>query len=423
MFYLTTNRQNILQFLDHVAAGQQILTVIEGQPGVGKTSLIQQFASQVHEDIYLYTLTADPGLTTSQLIDYITGEAALENDASSHDLPRLKNLLQQSYANNMILIDAAEKLPLATRQDLLYLLADQDFAIPQLFIVLLGQTGLAADIDQQMAVLNMEFQAKHFDLQAFNLAETTNYLKDYLAQTHAKTDVLTEQQIKTIYRQSQGLPGRINQIAKQYLSNATLPDGSEKNRQRVVSQASFWRRHRIRIISLLAIALILLILLLQRLLPQHVQTPLHLTEKLLLPNPILIVHHPLADGAIEIHDAPVAPTTSHAASSTSPESTLSAPAADIQKPAVVAAQAPAEAEAKTYVWQLIGLDDLSQAQHFVAANNLLGRSQILQTSYQNKPWYIVIYGHYATPQAAEAAYQAMPAEIKAMRPWLRLMPD
>ncbi|QLH41574.1 MAG: SPOR domain-containing protein [Coxiellaceae bacterium] len=39
--------------------------------------------------------------------------------------------------------------------------------------------------------------------------------------------------------------------------------------------------------------------------------------------------------------------------------------------------------------------------------------------HNNKPWYVLIYGNYASPQAAKAALDQLPKNLKQLKPWVR----
>ncbi|MBI5617494.1 MAG: SPOR domain-containing protein [Gammaproteobacteria bacterium] len=92
--------------------------------------------------------------------------------------------------------------------------------------------------------------------------------------------------------------------------------------------------------------------------------------------------------------------------------TKDAPAPTV--PSVIAKAAPG-----TQVIQLFGLRDRTKAQRFIEAHGIGGSASIVASSLNGSPLYVVTYGQYPSRKAAQQALSALPADLKALKPWIR----
>jgi septal ring-binding cell division protein DamX/type II secretory pathway predicted ATPase ExeA len=73
-----------------------------------------------------------------------------------------------------------------------------------------------------------------------------------------------------------------------------------------------------------------------------------------------------------------------------------------------------------YVLQLFAVHHRAAAQAAMARRDLAARPYLITTQRDGKPWYIVLYGDYATPQEAQAAARRLPPDLQRQHPWPRL---
>lgn len=74
---------------------------------------------------------------------------------------------------------------------------------------------------------------------------------------------------------------------------------------------------------------------------------------------------------------------------------------------------------KNYTLQLFGSADEQVIKDFIAANKLSSTAHYFKSSYQGKPWYILITGNYSSRNSANAALDALPSKLKKVHPWPR----
>lgn len=72
-----------------------------------------------------------------------------------------------------------------------------------------------------------------------------------------------------------------------------------------------------------------------------------------------------------------------------------------------------------FVIQLVGTRDAAAARKFIQQHALADRGAWITTSFQNAPWYVVVYGTYPDSASARAAIAALPERLRAASPWPR----
>ncbi|QUM78167.1 SPOR domain-containing protein [Moritella sp. 24] len=75
--------------------------------------------------------------------------------------------------------------------------------------------------------------------------------------------------------------------------------------------------------------------------------------------------------------------------------------------------------AKNYTFQIAGLSRESQLKQYLNENKLAENIWTYQTTRNNKPWYVVLYGSFTSVEQANAAKQKLPATVQKDKPWLK----
>jgi DamX protein len=78
-----------------------------------------------------------------------------------------------------------------------------------------------------------------------------------------------------------------------------------------------------------------------------------------------------------------------------------------------------EIPSKNYTLQLLGASNEQKVREFIRDNNLSNKARYFRSSYQGKPWFIVIYGNYTNRASANAALASLPVNLKKLQPWPR----
>lgn len=111
----------------------------------------------------------------------------------------------------------------------------------------------------------------------------------------------------------------------------------------------------------------------------------------------------LADAYAEINPQAVKPTTvpAHVTMTLSPQ-------------AWVAAQNP-----NYYTLQLASSTNKSLIQKYFNSNSLVGKAGYYLSHRSGEDWYVLVYGAYPSVQAAKAAIETLPSDLKKWSPWVR----
>ncbi|MBS97874.1 MAG: hypothetical protein CMI01_04275 [Oceanospirillaceae bacterium] len=72
-----------------------------------------------------------------------------------------------------------------------------------------------------------------------------------------------------------------------------------------------------------------------------------------------------------------------------------------------------------YTLQMLGARSVASVEKFIGAQDNPERFYYFRTVYKEAPWHVVVYGQYATREAAMNAVAALPASLRKLRPWAR----
>nr|VFK79574.1 MAG: Cell division protein DamX, binds to the septal ring, contains C-terminal SPOR domain [Candidatus Kentron sp. SD] len=76
-----------------------------------------------------------------------------------------------------------------------------------------------------------------------------------------------------------------------------------------------------------------------------------------------------------------------------------------------------------YTIQLLGTSKKENMRKFLAKHNLGSRAAWFETLYNNRSWFVVVYGIYPTHKAATRKIRALPKSLRNLRPWPRTVGD
>ncbi len=73
--------------------------------------------------------------------------------------------------------------------------------------------------------------------------------------------------------------------------------------------------------------------------------------------------------------------------------------------------------ASYYTLQVIGVRNAAALTYFKQSNKLGKKARIYKTILKQKPWYVLVYGQYATKSAAKKAVAKLPRHLRKQKPW------
>ncbi|WP_213875596.1 AAA family ATPase [Pseudomonas sp. dw_358] len=223
--FFPAQRKPVLGQLHHLARYSQLLLVVTGPLGSGKTLLRQALvASTNKQSVQSVVLSArgagDAAAVLGQVAQAL-GVAQLDVSAILAQIVQLALTGQEVY----LLVDDAEQLDESALEALLALAAGAPEGRPHVF--LFGEPSLIASLDN----LAVEQEVFHvIELEPYTEDETREYLAQRLEGAGQGIKLFTNEQITDIHENSAGWPGAINQVARDAMIEAMIASRSAVKR-------------------------------------------------------------------------------------------------------------------------------------------------------------------------------------------------
>lgn len=223
--FFPAQRKPVLGQLHHLARYSQLLLVVTGPQGSGKTLLRQALVASTNKQSVQSVVVSARGAGDSagvlrQVAQALNIEQA-EIGAILSQVVQLALTGQEVY----LLVDDAEQLDESALEALLALAAGAPEGRPHVF--LFGESSLIAQLD----ALSLEEERFHvIELQPYTEEETREYLAQRLEGAGRGIELFTADQISDIHESSDGWPGNINQVARDAMIEAMIASRSAVKR-------------------------------------------------------------------------------------------------------------------------------------------------------------------------------------------------
>lgn len=467
--FFPAQRKPVLGQLHHLARYSQLLLLVTGPEGSGKTLLRQALvASSNKQSVQSVVITPQGTMDASALLSQIA--QALSSPAADFDgimtqVTQLALTGQEVY----LLVDDAECLTGAAVETLLRLAAGSPEARPHVF--LFGEPALAGRLE---ALSEGEERYHAIALQPYEEDETREYLALRLEGAGSGIECLNEEQIVRVHEQSGGWPGAINQMARDELLAAMQSRRGSRKTGGIAFPLP--RRHLLAAVAVIVVVAVGYLALrggdTQAPLPPAVtslpldsssadgaagqdrQTAIEFDgEERPLSLPLggdaqPVIREPLAaaaggeddrEASVRGATAPMMPAPAPAPAPVERAQPVPAPPVAAPTPALAAPvrpnvaerpPAPAAAPASSghgawyasqpgsnYLVQILGTRVEKNAQALVQQHG--GSYRYFAKQHEGKPLYVVTYGNFANRAAAVAAVKSLPASLQAGKPWVR----
>jgi DamX protein len=454
-YFATPELNQRLHLIRHLVQDSEQLLLVLAETGYGKTSLLNQLkkvAAKHHDHWWLYTLNCGPSLSAEALVSTLLSAFNVRQDGKPTQILQdsLRNHIASTRYNGqlpVLLVDDAHLLPLATLR-LIVDLALQGEPLTRMRVVLFCEPQITS------ILATPEFEIVHhtlihtLDIPAFSKTETRDYIQSRLeGSQYGTVHPFNSDTLKKIHTESEGIPGEINLYAQEVL------------RKFAEHRADFWSPHALASSKLfwgipIVILFIGLLLLVYWQSPQTVKsvkedTLLPPEPSAALPPPHNSPTPPVAPDGQEKVAAPVkAPVTPTTASTFSlrqapgqDTSTLasavgtnlsSTPATATSHTDLVPANLLGRGDIKgegwllrqntnAYTLQLMGSYDYVTLKKFLAQYSLTGNEiAMLKTVYNDKDWYVLVYGVYPSRTQAQLGIDSLPNSLRQnTQPWIR----
>ncbi|WP_054912836.1 SPOR domain-containing protein [Pseudomonas sp. NBRC 111127] len=215
--FFPAQRKPVLGQLHHLARYSQLMLVVTGPQGSGKTLLRQALVASTNKQAVQSVVVSARGASDAASV---LGQVAQNLDVAQPEMQAILSKVVQLALTGQevyLLVDDAEQLDESALQALLELAAGVPEGRPHVF--LFGEPSLIAGLDE----LNVEEERFHIiELAPYSEEETREYLEQRLEGAGRGIEVFSREQIVDIHENSDGWPGNINQVARDTLIEAMI---------------------------------------------------------------------------------------------------------------------------------------------------------------------------------------------------------
>jgi len=226
--YLDAERLQRLNMLEHLTRYSELLLIITAAKGLGKTSLLQHFQLNTDEDTLVSKVDASPMMDADKLLQAIASGFDLANQHT--DPASLQDALYHHLANlhhqgkiPVLVIDDAHVLP-QDALETLFNLADAEASDGSLLRIILFSDPQIETMLQSPAIQGLRERVTHsMVIPAFDEEQTVGYLRHRLNSVGLQGALpFNDKELHKIFRNSGGIPARINECAHLILNGDKL---------------------------------------------------------------------------------------------------------------------------------------------------------------------------------------------------------
>jgi type II secretory pathway predicted ATPase ExeA len=428
-FFEEGHREQHVEHLRKLSQLDELFVFVLGATGVGKTSLLHEFIRR-HADDCAYIevpILAD----TITLLDSITKQCEILMPANSdidHYIYSIRNFIQENHRNDrkfILVVDDADGLPDDALRALLKLISKA--GAPHFIF-----SSHDASLQNRINALVPFYQTHTLEIKTLSEAEVVSYIDLYLAAYHLDND-FSDDDIYDIFLSSNGNMAEINKSISTSIDGRMQVDSADYHeRTQKVSGLQIPRLH--------IMAVVMAIIGLGAL---GIYFMNHTTTTANKPAELTIVTNPTtpsSDGALKVETKVVTapkeiliatqvPATASAqqgqivdaskAVTITPTQAAAKPTTMPTATSVTASGWLAKAPESNFTIQIMASDSKDSVTKLINQQTNSKDWGYYETTRNGKPWFVAVYGNYASKEAAKAAVDKLPAGLKEGKPWLK----
>jgi len=222
-FLLDSNRAQRLNMLYHLAQNSELLLLVTGVRGSGKTSLLNRFLDMDTDSWRHCCITANAMMNPDELLVQVAEGFGLPQDSVNFGnvfdvLPKRLTEMKISELMPVLIIDDAHELPTASLAVILKLSELSDDNERLMRIVLFSEPQISEQLNAP-ELKEVRHRITHtLDMPLLTEQETAEYIRYRLSVAGLQGEMpFTASQLKKIHKLANGLPGLVNIHAREML--------------------------------------------------------------------------------------------------------------------------------------------------------------------------------------------------------------
>jgi general secretion pathway protein A len=224
----TPQHREALAHLEYGLAGRPGVTVLIGEAGTGKTTLVRK-ALQASDGQAVTVHLSNPALTRAEFFDFVASGFGFSEEAGQSKVQFLREL-QLSLNNDAaprlaLVVDEAQGAPYELLEEIRLLTNAESRSGRSIAVALVGQPDLARRIDEARLRQLKQRVVLRCELTPLSLKDTAAYISARVRTAGGEaTQLFSRDAVVAIHRHSNGIPRVISVICDNALVNGFAAD-------------------------------------------------------------------------------------------------------------------------------------------------------------------------------------------------------